>query len=113
MGWTPPPDDGINVPEWKCQQPAQQQIAHEVSPQHLYATAVDLVTLTSHEQMNRGVLSCARCKSRLPKPHARRVPQIVNVQIGAADHPPRPLLRVLFIVCQSLANRSSAKSCAI
>jgi transposase len=23
MGWTPPPDDGINVPEWKCQQPLE------------------------------------------------------------------------------------------
>jgi len=23
MGWTPPPDDGIDVPQWKCQQPLE------------------------------------------------------------------------------------------
>ena len=23
MGWTPPPDNGINVPEWKCHKPLE------------------------------------------------------------------------------------------
>lgn len=23
MGWTPPPDDGIDVPKWKCHPPLQ------------------------------------------------------------------------------------------
>ena len=23
MGWTPPPDDGIDVPEWKCHRPLE------------------------------------------------------------------------------------------
>src|SRR5688572_29807427 len=23
MRWTPPPDDGINLPEWKCHQPLE------------------------------------------------------------------------------------------
>lgn len=27
MGWTPPPDNGINVPEWQCRQPLESEEA--------------------------------------------------------------------------------------
>jgi hypothetical protein len=34
MGWTPPPDDGIDVPEWESQQPLQPEGASTMQITH-------------------------------------------------------------------------------
>ena len=39
MGWTPPPDNGINVPKWKCHQPLEPEGA---SAMQITTVGIDL-----------------------------------------------------------------------
>jgi transposase len=39
MGWTPPPDNGINVPEWLCRQPLESEGA---SAMQITTVGIDL-----------------------------------------------------------------------
>ena len=60
MGWTPPPDSGINVPEWKCHRPLKPEGA---STMQITTVGIDLAKNVSGDPVLRVVSPTGRIVS--------------------------------------------------
>lgn len=78
MGWTPPPDDGIGVPEWKCHGPLKPEGA---------SNALRTLSETSVENLRKATLDAAVKMGAVRPREFERVTVETTVQEKAMAHP--------------------------